>query len=86
MTESRRVYSTAEGDLRTGREPARHSVPTTPNDGVVRVSRETSGRRGKTVTVVRGIPPRELDLRFWSRGQAPEYKAVPRHRTRTVYY
>jgi len=33
-----------------------------------------------------GIPPRELDLRFWSRGQAPEYKAVPRHRTRTVYY
>jgi translation initiation factor 1 (eIF-1/SUI1) len=31
-----------------------------PNDGVVRVSRETSGRRGKTVTAVRGIPPRDL--------------------------
>jgi hypothetical protein len=32
------------------------------------------------------IPPRELDIRLWNRGQAPEYKAVPRHRTRTVYY
>jgi len=33
-----------------------------------------------------GIPPRVLDVRLWNRGQAPEYKAVPRHRTRTVYY
>jgi hypothetical protein len=33
-----------------------------------------------------GIPPRVLDLRFWNRGQVPEYKRIPRHRTRTVYY
>jgi hypothetical protein len=33
-----------------------------------------------------GIPPRVLDVRLWNRGQAPQYKAVPRHRTRTVYY
>jgi putative queuosine salvage protein len=33
-----------------------------------------------------GIPPRELDVRLWNAGQAPEYKAVPRHRTRSVYY
>jgi Potential Queuosine, Q, salvage protein family len=33
-----------------------------------------------------GIPPRILDVRFWNRGQALEYKAVPRHRTRSVYY
>ena len=33
-----------------------------------------------------GVPPRILDIRLWNRGQAPEYKAVPRHRTRTVYY
>ena len=33
-----------------------------------------------------GIPPRVLDIRFWNRGQAPEYKRVPRHRTRCVYY
>jgi Queuosine salvage protein len=33
-----------------------------------------------------GITPRELDVRLWNLGQAPEYKAVPRHRTRSVYY
>ena len=33
-----------------------------------------------------GIPPRVLDIRFWNRGQVPEYNAVPRHRTRSVYY
>ena len=33
-----------------------------------------------------GLPPRELDIRLWNRGQAREYKAVPRHRTRSVYY
>jgi hypothetical protein len=33
-----------------------------------------------------GASEHELDNWLWSRGQAPEYKAVPRHRTRTVYY
>ncbi len=33
-----------------------------------------------------GIPPRVLDVRLWNRGQAPEYKARPRHRCRCVYY
>ena len=33
-----------------------------------------------------GIPPRELDIRLWNLGQAADYKAVPRHRTRCVYY
>jgi hypothetical protein len=33
-----------------------------------------------------GSPPRVLDVRLWNRGQAPEYKRVPRHRTRCVYY
>ena len=62
MPESRRVYSTADGDLRKdpSGKPDRRSAPPVPNDGIVRVSRETSGRRGKTVTVVRGIPPRDL--------------------------
>ena len=60
MTESERVYSTADGDLRSRGDVGRPAEPVTPNDGIVRVSRETSGRRGKTVTVVRGIPPRDL--------------------------
>jgi len=33
-----------------------------------------------------GVPPRLLDSWLWSRGQGERYKAVPRHRTRTVFY
>jgi len=33
-----------------------------------------------------GVPARAIDHWLWNRGQAPEYKAVPRHRTRTVFY
>ena len=33
-----------------------------------------------------GVPARVLDGWLWNRGQDPRYKAVPRHRTRTVYY
>ena len=33
-----------------------------------------------------GIPPRLIDVALWTKGQAPRYKAVPRHRTRTVFY
>jgi hypothetical protein len=31
-------------------------------------------------------PPMQLDYLLWNRGQQPEYKAVPRHRTRGVFY
>ena len=33
-----------------------------------------------------GLPPRVLDVTLWNRGQAPEYTAIPRHRTRSVFY
>jgi hypothetical protein len=33
-----------------------------------------------------GVPPRTLDVWLWNRGQEPRYKALPRHRTRTVFY
>jgi hypothetical protein len=33
-----------------------------------------------------GVPPRELDGWLWNRGAGARYKAVPRHRTRTVAY
>jgi Potential Queuosine, Q, salvage protein family len=33
-----------------------------------------------------GTPPRVLDMWLWNRGQAARYKAIPRHRTRTVFY
>jgi hypothetical protein len=32
------------------------------------------------------IRPHALDPLLWARGQAPEIKAVPRHRTRCTYY
>lgn len=33
-----------------------------------------------------GVPPRVLDNWLWCRGQAPAYKARPRHRCRCVFY
>jgi Potential Queuosine, Q, salvage protein family len=33
-----------------------------------------------------GMPPRLIDTALWTKGQAPSYKSVPRHRTRTVFY
>jgi hypothetical protein len=32
------------------------------------------------------LTAQQLDYRLWTRGQRPEYKAHPRHRTRTSYY
>jgi translation initiation factor 1 len=56
VSNSRLVYSTDGGDLR--RQPAAERPPAgPPRDGIVRVAREKAGRRGKTVTVVRGLPP-----------------------------
>ena len=47
------------------------------------------GVRGPCLRIVgggAGGPARTLDVWLWNRGQAPRYKAVPRHRTRTVFY
>jgi hypothetical protein len=38
------------------------------------------------IAAVHGVPPRILDNWLWHRGQAPEYKARPRHRCRCVFY
>ena len=60
MPEGPLVYSTDGGDERRRPAAPLPEPPTVPNDGVVRVFREKSGRRGKTVTVVRGLPPGRL--------------------------
>ena len=56
------VYTTEGGRMCPScRQPvaacacAAKSAPTGRGDGVVRVSRETQGRGGKTVTVIRGV-------------------------------
>lgn len=65
MKNSRRVYSTEEG--RIGRPaPPRLPAPAAqrpPDDGVVRIFRDRSGRNGKVVTVIRGLPARDLEAR-----------------------
>ena len=60
VSNSRLVYSTDDGDQR--RKPAAGSTTHTsaPNDGIVRVAREKAGRKGKTVTVVRGLPAADV--------------------------
>ena len=55
------VYSTDSGRMcpacRQAQADCRCRAPLRPaGDGVVRVSRETHGRGGKAVTVVRGVP------------------------------
>ena len=58
MANSRLVYSTDDGDRSTDRrEPPPQRQPRTAD--VVRVSREKGGRRGKTVTLVHGLPAGE---------------------------
>jgi len=60
------VYSTEQGRMCPGcsRPVARCACSTkstiVPGDGVVRVSRETKGRKGKGVTLITGLP---LDLK-----------------------
>jgi translation initiation factor 1 len=50
---SRLVYSTDGGKVSKNREPQRTEVP---KDGIVRISRETKGRKGKGMTLITGIP------------------------------
>lgn len=67
--ERRIVYSTAGGRICSdcGRPvdecTCRKEGTTGPGDGVVRVRRETKGRRGKTVTTVSGVPLHAAGLR-----------------------
>jgi len=68
MSNTRLVYSTGQGRLcpecarpmtecRCKRSRPAQSVAAAPKgDGIVRVGRETKGRKGKGVTVVTGVP------------------------------
>ena len=66
------VYSTDHGRMcpqcRHSREQCscgREQRP--PGDGVVRVSRETKGRKGKGVTLISGIPLAEKELKAYAK-------------------
>ena len=56
---ARAVYSSEVG--RIDEAPAAQAAPSPGSaDGIVRVSRTKAGRKGKTVTLVTGLPPGDL--------------------------
>jgi translation initiation factor 1 len=59
--DTRVVWSSTDGDLRRARDPQVRDRP--PAGGRVKVRRETSGRRGKAVTTVTGVPLDDAGLR-----------------------
>jgi translation initiation factor 1 len=59
--DSKLVYSSGVGRIDPGEDPA--PPRRAPSDGIVRVRRETKGRRGKTVTTIDGIPLPDDELR-----------------------
>ena len=73
MTNSHLVYSTETGRIcpkcsrpesqcvcKKGKQKA---VPKTPSDGIIRIQRETKGRKGKTVTTIAGFPQDDAGLK-----------------------
>jgi translation initiation factor 1 len=59
--DSRVVYSTTDGDLRKPRDPK--LTERRSNGNRVKVRREVSGRRGKAVTTVSGVPVDDAGLK-----------------------
>jgi translation initiation factor 1 len=59
---SRLVYSTDKGRVSPS---SQNSVPSSVavNDGIVRIGRETKGRKGKGVTTISGLPGGEAELK-----------------------
>ena len=58
---AKRVWSSTDGDLRKARDPQVRAHREA--GGRVKVRRETSGRRGKAVTSVAGVPVDDAQLR-----------------------
>ena len=67
QNDSRLVYTTLQGRLcpecarplaecRCKRSKPAQAAPRPPGDGIVRVGRETKGRKGKGVTIISGLP------------------------------
>ncbi len=81
MNDSRLVYSTDKGRICPGcgkfaagcsckkKKPARAVTARSgcPDDGVVRIGREVKGRKGKTATVIFGIPLDDEELKRFAK-------------------
>jgi translation initiation factor 1 len=62
---SRLVYSSDQGRIKPITEPS--SKAKAPSDGVIRIQRETKGRNGKGVTVIRGCDMNDEQLKALSK-------------------
>ncbi len=51
---TRLVYSTGIGRIKPDKQP--NTPPPVPSDGIIRIRRETKGRKGKGVTTISGLP------------------------------
>lgn len=58
--ENRLVYSTDRGRVKEEPKQERRRE----GDGIVRIQRETKGRKGKGVTCVRGLPGTDAELKL----------------------
>lgn len=58
---SRLVYSTDAGRIKTPKEDSGRNIP--PDDSVVRLKRESKGRGGKGVTLITGLPLDDAELK-----------------------
>jgi len=73
MSDARLVYSTESGPICptcgrpktqcSCRKGKRKAAPRDPGDGVIRIRRETKGRKGKGVTVVYGLQESDTALK-----------------------
>ena len=62
--ETKVVWSSSDGDLRKARDPDKQRArDLARGGGRVKVRRETSGRRGKAVTTVAGVPLDDAGLK-----------------------
>lgn len=60
MQDSRLVYSTDGGKIQPQKAESTRSVS---KDGVVRIHRETKGRKGKGVSIIQGLDKSEAELK-----------------------
>ena len=61
MTESTLVYSTEIGRIKEQKQP----VQRPKGDGVVRIQKQTSGRKGAGVSVITGLDLSDDELKNW---------------------
>ena len=86
------------GQPRAARAEGRGGATTRPGGSHRRGRAAAAGRGGREIRACavharascspRGSAsrPAPLDVALWTKGQAPKYKSVPRHRTRTVFW